>query len=52
MMIPSFPECLTLKTNIDRLVEAYKLSAALRDSATLISIALIREIDLYIGTLQ
>lgn len=52
MMIPGFPERLALETNIDRLVEAYKLSAALRDSATRISIVSIGEMDLYIATLQ
>lgn len=51
-MIPGSPECLVLETDIDQLVEAYKLSAALLDSAIRISIASIGEMDLYIATLQ
>ena len=51
-MIPDSPERLSYETNIDWLMEVYKVSAVLRDSATQISILLIRKMDLYISTLQ
>lgn len=51
MMLPGSPERLALEVNIDRLVEAYKLVAALRDSSTP-SVAHIGEMDMYVTNLQ
>lgn len=52
MIIPGFLEYFILEANIDQLVEANKLSTTLRDLTIRIFIASIREIDLYIATLQ
>lgn len=47
MILPSFPEHLALKVNINCLIEAYKLSAILQDSFTPF-IAHIKEMNLCI----
>lgn len=52
MIISCFPKYLTLKTNINHLIEADKLSVILYNLTTQILIVLIRKMDLYITTLQ